>query len=297
MVVGADGPRSRVRELLVKVPSGAVARRLPFTASYIQCRFSAERARFLRSFHPLYLAGVHPAGHFCFFGAQDMPDPDDPAGWLFFYYISAPLSLEAADRRERDSSSCSSSPSPSSPSAAAAEAGDGGGGGGERGGEGGEGRGEGEGGASWTNADRLSEIKRWAATFTDPWRSALEWTPDDHEVWTWTFSDWDPQEPRHAWDTCDGRVTLAGDAAHGMTVQRGQGLNHAVTDALHLRDAVVDVHEGRGVGRSAAVAGYEEEMKARNGEEVRLCTINTFTLHDWEKAMNSPVFKGMRRIE
>jgi 2-polyprenyl-6-methoxyphenol hydroxylase-like FAD-dependent oxidoreductase len=254
MIVGADGPRSRVRDILVGNPHEAASRRLPFVACYIQARFTAEQALHLRSFHPLYLAGVHPSNQFSFFGLQDVPDPNDPSTWLFFYYISAPLPLDTTERRSR------------SP---------------EIGG--------------WTTSDWLAEAKSWAREYADPWRSAFEWTPNTSEVWTWTFSEWDPSEPEHAWNTHSGRATLAGDAAHGMTIQRGQGLNHSVTDALHLRDAVIKAFDPL-ANKKDIIAEYELEMKTRTGEEVRLCTMNTTMLHNWEKVRESPVFKkGMKR--
>jgi hypothetical protein len=37
---------------------------------------------------------------------------------------------------------------------------------------------------------------------------------------------------------------------------------------------------------------YEEEMKKRAGEEVRLSVLNTTMLHDWAKVIESPVFKA-----
>lgn len=43
-----------------------------------------------------------------------------------------------------------------------------------------------------------------------------------------------------------------------------------------------------------AIAAYENEMRPRGGEEVRLSEANSIALHDWEKVMQSPsVNKGM----
>jgi len=43
--------------------------------------------------------------------------------------------------------------------------------------------------------------------------------------------------------------------------------------------------------QDAAIAAYEKEMIERTGAEVRISTQNTIMLHEWEKAMQSPVFR------
>ncbi|KAL9079051.1 MAG: hypothetical protein Q9157_002019 [Trypethelium eluteriae] len=63
----------------------------------------------------------------------------------------------------------------------------------------------------------------------------------------------------------DGRVLLAGDAAHPMTPARGEGGNHAILDSLNL---------ARALGKSnkedvkVYLKEYQEEMIARNAEAV-----------------------------
>jgi len=80
-----------------------------------------------------------------------------------------------------------------------------------------------------------------------------------------------------------------------MTYQRGQGLNHSMQDAVRLADAIVSVKK-EGVQAEKAVETYEKEMVQRTGDEVRLCTVNTNMVHDWEKMLQSPVIqKGMKK--
>ncbi|EUC31171.1 hypothetical protein COCCADRAFT_6895 [Bipolaris zeicola 26-R-13] len=146
----------------------------------------------------------------------------------------------------------------------------------------------------WTSAQRLAQQKELAKQFCDPWKSALEWTPDDTPVWYLGLTEWDPSLHAHRWDNHNGRVTMVGDAVHPMTYQRGQGLNHSVTDAGKLCDAITRIHAGQ--DRKAAITAYEDEVIKRGGAEVRDCTANTVMLHDWERVRQSPLFtKGLNK--
>ncbi len=84
---------------------------------------------------------------------------------------------------------------------------------------------------------------------------------------------------------------------HVTTLDRGQGLNHAIADAASYVAALRGVREGRG-GLGDAVAGYEGEMVGRGAEEVRLSKLNTEMVHDWDRLVESPVFKmgGNRNV-
>lgn len=79
-----------------------------------------------------------------------------------------------------------------------------------------------------------------------------------------------------------------------MTYQRGQGLNHSLTDASQVRDALVNINKG--ADRKQAITEYEDKMIERAGGEVRDCTNNTSLLHDWEKVKHSPFYtKGITK--
>jgi len=149
---------------------------------------------------------------------------------------------------------------------------------------------------NWTDAQRLAQQKDFAKSFCDPWKSAYEWTPDDAPVWYMGLTAWDPGAEDHRWDNHGGLVTLVGDACHPMTYQRGQGLNHSVTDAGKLRDALAKI--GDGADHKAVINAFEDEMIKRGGTEVRDGTANTRLLHDWEKVKESPLFtKGMGKTD
>ncbi|KAN0102818.1 FAD/NAD(P)-binding domain containing protein [Hyaloscypha variabilis] len=122
-------------------------------------------------------------------------------------------------------------------------------------------------------------------------KDAFEWVPEDQPCWYFDLAVWDPSLPAHNWDNKNGRVTLAGDAAHPMTYQRGQGLNHSITDVGKLVGFLALEAD-----QKLAIDKYEDEMKARAGEEVQISVMNTAMLHDWEKVMKSPLMKaGLRK--
>jgi 2-polyprenyl-6-methoxyphenol hydroxylase-like FAD-dependent oxidoreductase len=247
LIVGADGARSATRHIAVGTDA-AISRRIPFAATFVQASFTREQATHLRSWHSLYLAGIHPKGQFSFFGIQDATDSTKPESWVFFFYISWPCSLEEQDKTR-----------------------------------------------NWTNEQRLKQAKEFAKEYADPWKSAYEWLADDHPVWYAEMSDWDPGAEDHRWNNYEGRVTLAGDAAHTMTYQRGQGLNHSISDAGKLVQAVKSILDGSKEQKDA-IAEYEKEMMERAGTEVRMSTQNTGMVHDWERALQSPVMrKGLKK--
>ena len=96
LIVGADGTNSAVRRLLLGPDKSALAR-LPYAATFAQSTFPRERALYLRQFHPLYIAAIHPLGRFAFFGLQHVPDPARPETWTFFTYISWSWTIEQQD--------------------------------------------------------------------------------------------------------------------------------------------------------------------------------------------------------
>lgn len=66
-------------------------------------------------------------------------------------------------------------------------------------------------------------------------------------------------EPRESWTP--SRVTLMGDAAHGMLPTLGMGANLSLLDAELLADRLAQVRDGER-GLVDAVGAYEEEMRA-----------------------------------
>lgn len=249
LLVGADGSHSAVRSSLLPPGSdGHAMQRLPFCATFAQATYTREQAMFLRSFHPLYLAGIHPDNKFCFFGMQNAEDAEHPENWVFFLQISVPCSIEEQEAMTR-----------------------------------------------WSNEQHLQQAKKHAEGCSEPWKSAFAWMPDGNPVWAVPLADWDPK--RHPWNNHGGLATIVGDAAHTMTFQRGQGLNHSITDAAELLGAIQSFLE-QGKKQEDAVNAFEKEMVDRAGAEVRMSTLNTGMLHEWSKAIQSPFAKyGLRKQE
>lgn len=252
LIIGADGARSTVRKILLGLDK-AYNTRLPYSATFVQSKFTREQALFLRSFHPLYIGAVHPYNYFAFFGLQDAPEVDKPEDWMFFFYISWNSSLEQQDEERR----------------------------------------------TFGNRERIMQVKEMAKSYTEPWKSAFEWVSEDQPAYYFDLSVWDPSLAEHQWDTRNGRATLVGDAAHPMTYrkslplfphrtnvfsERGQGLNHSITDAGKLVESFTTNPD-----QKSAIENYETEMKARAGEEVRVSVMNTTMLHNWEKCIASPL--------
>lgn len=173
LIIGTDGARSAVRKILLG-PEKAITTRLPYSATFVQAKFTREQALHLRSFHPLYIAADHPAGTFAFFGLQDAPEVDRPEDWTFFFYISWSSSLAQQDAERK----------------------------------------------SFGNKERLAQVKERSKVYCDPWKSAFEWVPEDQPCWYFDLAVWDPSLSEHNWDNRNGRVTLAGDAAHPMTYRK-----------------------------------------------------------------------------
>ncbi|KAI9807525.1 MAG: hypothetical protein M1825_005465 [Sarcosagium campestre] len=83
IISGSDGPRSKVRELLLGVEKAATS---PLGVVHVNVAVQyadAEKARFIREAHPIFSLMIHPSGTLSFVSIQDVPDPDKPETWRF----------------------------------------------------------------------------------------------------------------------------------------------------------------------------------------------------------------------
>ncbi|KAH0538562.1 hypothetical protein FGG08_004850 [Glutinoglossum americanum] len=87
-LIGSDGPRSKVRELLLG-PEKAAATSLEIAHNNLVVEYGeAEKALFLRRIHPIFYCGFHPKGYTTFVSIQDVPDNSKPEIWRFQIVVS-----------------------------------------------------------------------------------------------------------------------------------------------------------------------------------------------------------------
>lgn len=64
-------------------------------------------------------------------------------------------------------------------------------------------------------AKRVQLVKAAGKAFVEPFRSGVEWMPEDTYISPDRYGTWETRK----WDSKGGKVILAGDAAHGMTAR------------------------------------------------------------------------------
>ncbi|KIW99687.1 uncharacterized protein Z518_11100 [Rhinocladiella mackenziei CBS 650.93] len=128
------------------------------------------------------------------------------------------------------------------------------------------------------NTDRLRDMKKRAAVFAPVLKDAIESIPSDAAVLEIKLADW----PCLDWDNRQGQVTLIGDAAHAMTMYRGEAANHGMLDAYHLCQALKSIYK-EGKSQQEAMDKFEEEMRTRTSWAVQMSRQACFDAHDWSK--------------
>ncbi|PNP40777.1 hypothetical protein TGAMA5MH_07217 [Trichoderma gamsii] len=138
-----------------------------------------------------------------------------------------------------------------------------------------------------SNSERIAMIKRLATGFHPDLYSIVQAIPETSPTLHLVLQDW----PCRDWDNHDGRVTLAGDAAHAMVMYRGEAGNHGILDAWHLLRQIKAVYSGEKT-RAEAIDAYEKEMKDRAMPAVLLSRQACLDAHDFHGLNeNSAVLK------
>ncbi|KIW03413.1 uncharacterized protein PV09_05188 [Verruconis gallopava] len=132
---------------------------------------------------------------------------------------------------------------------------------------------------------RLQRLKGKMDGWADPYKSAVEWLPDDVTIKPDQLRIWHPK----SWNSHGGRVTLSGDAAHSMTFHRGQGGNLAIKDALEFVNAMKSVEAGKRTLEDA-IKEYDAGVLKR-GEEVEISKEQAIAFHNYATFRDSPIFK------
>ncbi|KAI1098461.1 FAD/NAD(P)-binding domain-containing protein [Jackrogersella minutella] len=140
-----------------------------------------------------------------------------------------------------------------------------------------------------TNNSRVEMMKRRASNFAEPLRSIVVDIPTDVDTTAIKLADF----PCREWDNRGGRVTLAGDSAHAMTMYRGEGANHGILDAALLVDQLKRMHTGE-IDQKTAIDSYEAEMVPRAFDAVMKSRRAAFAAHDWDAITEDSPIVGAR---
>lgn len=124
------------------------------------------------------------------------------------------------------------------------------------------------------NTERLLQMKANANGFHPTLNAVIEAIPDGTEVLEIKLADWPCQE----WDN-QGLITLVGDAAHAMTMYRGEAANHGILDAYELLNHIQRVNHDEASWKSA-LDEYESQMRERTASAVLLSRQACIDAHD-----------------
>ncbi|KAJ5937076.1 hypothetical protein N7466_003526 [Penicillium verhagenii] len=142
-----------------------------------------------------------------------------------------------------------------------------------------------------TDEARLANMKRRAEGFVPFLKQTVDRIPSGTLVTEIKLADWECL----TWDNHGGRVTLAGDAAHAMTMYRGEAANHGLLDAFHLMQAIEKLHLGNTTAQSA-IDEFEQEMRTRTSRAVRLSRQACLDAHDWSRLDETSAILTKRAI-
>lgn len=146
-------------------------------------------------------------------------------------------------------------------------------------------------------------MKRIAADWAEPFKECIMSIPAETEAKTIKLEDWVPRTD--VFSGAKGKATLIGDAAHAMTMYRGEAANHGIMDVEVLLSHILPVlsldfggrehilqegqtssivdgtNEKRPV--SEALAMYEMEMIERTASAVLTSRRACLDAHDYAR--------------
>ncbi|OBT70323.1 hypothetical protein VE03_00190 [Pseudogymnoascus sp. 23342-1-I1] len=142
-----------------------------------------------------------------------------------------------------------------------------------------------------TPGERVAWMKEVTRGWVEPFRGIVADIPEGTEVKSLALEDWVP--PAEGFDSRGGRVTLIGDAAHAMTMYRGEAANHGIADVASLvreLDAETDANAPGPIERYAAEMIPRARVAVLNSR--RAC----LDAHDHEKICETSPLVSRRVI-
>lgn len=260
-LIGCDGSRSRVRQLLLADSALAAPQPTPYTILNFPYDYPAAIATELRAIHPVFKVAYHSK-----LDCMYMLSVLDTARRQ---EATRPVTFQNLLSWKGPPSAADCSADPGLALNRLRELG-------------------GQFAAPFSTAAR--NVADDASLFVD---QGAQWDPRPHFSVAETASTDSSRTTTTFWNSRSfaGSITLAGDAAHAMLPHRGQGLNHALEDAARLVAALRVVFKDQTQSLREAVGKYEVEMVARGGGEVETTAWAAEAAHDWEKMMGSPMFR------
>jgi 2-polyprenyl-6-methoxyphenol hydroxylase-like FAD-dependent oxidoreductase len=228
-LVGCDGARSRVREILCNL-AGKDSHNDQLDVRFLGCsaELPSDVVLRIRQLDPLFFQGHHPNGSFFFFGIQETPAINERGNFRCQVNVSWRYRQGFLERDH------------------ATEVPDG-------------------------QKARLALIQEIASHWTSPFQDVVRSIPTDTPLQEIKLEDWLPSSGDGAWENLHGRATLIGDAAHAMTMYRGEAVNHGITDVYELIECfMLTMTDPEGMLDSQVACGaFERKMVSRTNIAIR----------------------------
>ncbi|KAL3441025.1 hypothetical protein BJX65DRAFT_15608 [Aspergillus insuetus] len=129
-----------------------------------------------------------------------------------------------------------------------------------------------------TGPEQIAKVKEAAVSdtgFFPGLKEAVLDIPEDSPVLEIKLEDW----PTQMWPNAGGRVQLVGDAAHTMTMYRGEAANHGIFDAARLTEQLIRWRDGKQT-LEEAFDSYQKEVYERTHDAVIQSRYACLEAHD-----------------
>ncbi|KAJ5131698.1 hypothetical protein N7448_005856 [Penicillium atrosanguineum] len=257
LLVACDGARSRARQILY--PNDCQMNALPVQLLGASPLYKPEEMGGAQSIDPYIFQGSHPETDiFMFFSCWSLPLPV-LCSVANFIVLDTPSNYEESSRDQYHCQiivSWADSKDITLPS---------------------------------DNSDRVALMKKLTDNWAEPFRSLVQNLPEDIEARSIRVEDWLFQPGR---TNVHARAVTLGDAAHTMTMFRGEGANNAIYDVLDLVKRVDMRNSNRSFefeALSTSLAAFEKDIFARVEPSVLKSRQACLDAHQFSKIAGSPL--------